>query len=107
MCERAHSEEINLSSTQTNLPTARDTSISDLIRPVATPDVLLKMHDDVAALIQNALREGVDYGVIPGTKENTLLKPGAEKLCIAFGAHPAFECVETEVDHNREIRWQK
>lgn len=33
---------------------------------------------------------GVDYGTIPGTKENTLLKPGAEKLCNLFQFVPRF-----------------
>lgn len=32
--------------------------------------------------------EGVDYGVIPGTPKPTLLKPGAEKLTMAFGLAP-------------------
>lgn len=35
--------------------------------------------------------EGEDYGVIPGTKKPTLLKPGAEKICQAYGLVPTFE----------------
>lgn len=35
--------------------------------------------------------EGEDYGVIPGTKKPTLLKPGAEKLCQVYGLVPTFE----------------
>jgi hypothetical protein len=35
--------------------------------------------------------EGVDYGTIPGTPKPTLLKPGAEKLTLAFGLAPSFE----------------
>jgi len=35
--------------------------------------------------------EGVDFGVIPGTKKPTLLKPGAEKLCNVYGLVPTFE----------------
>jgi len=34
--------------------------------------------------------EGVDYGVIPGTKNKTLLKPGAEKLTQLFRCIPRF-----------------
>jgi hypothetical protein len=38
------------------------------------------------ALIQDAMRtvmvEGVDYGKIPGTDKPTLMKPGAEKICV-------------------------
>ena len=35
--------------------------------------------------------EGEDYGVIPGTKKPTLLKPGAEKICNAYGLVPTFD----------------
>ncbi len=41
--------------------------------------------------------EGIDFGVIPGTPKPTLLKPGAEKLSLAFGLAPTFEtagCIE-------------
>src|SRR5438067_371556 len=34
---------------------------------------------------QEILVEGEDFGVIPGTHKPTLYKPGAEKLCNAFG----------------------
>lgn len=40
------------------------------------------------AIITDAMREvmveGVDYGIIPGTKKPSLYKPGAEKLCVLF-----------------------
>ena len=38
----------------------------------------------VARIQRELLEENVDYGVIPGTKLPTLLKPGAEKLCAAY-----------------------
>jgi hypothetical protein len=42
--------------------------------------------------------EGEDYGVIPGTKKPTLLKPGAEKICLAYGLVPSFEDTWIEGD---------
>jgi transposase-like protein len=42
--------------------------------------------------------EGEDYGVIPGTKKPTLLKPGAEKICSIYGLVPTFEPVWIEGD---------
>lgn len=39
------------------------------------------------------LRPGVDYGSVPGTDKPTLLKPGAERLCSAFGLDPRFETI--------------
>jgi hypothetical protein len=39
------------------------------------------------------LRPGVDFGSVPGTDKPTLLKPGAERLCSAFGLDPRFETI--------------
>jgi hypothetical protein len=45
------------------------------------------------------MREGVDYGVIPGTPKPTLLKPGAEKLCVFYGLVADFS---EQVDYARD-----
>jgi len=37
------------------------------------------------------MRAGEHYGVIPGTVKPTLLKPGAEKLCLTFRLDPQYE----------------
>ena len=79
-----------------------------LIRPIAKPTDLLKLHDEVAAIIQQALTKGVDFDVVPGTGDKpSLMKAGAEKLNLAFGAAPEFEVLEKEIDHHREVRWTK
>ena len=78
-----------------------------LVRPVATAADVVSAHKAVTALIQEALVDGEDYGLIPGTKRPTLLKPGAERLTIAFGAHAEFEIVQQEVDHDRPVKWSK
>lgn len=52
----------------------------------------LKKGQDRVRLIQKELMEpDEDYGVIPGTKKPTLLKPGAEKLCNVYGLVATFE----------------
>ena len=43
----------------------------------------------------------VDYGTIPGTPKPTLLKPGAEKLSLAFGLAPSFEHANRIEDWDR------
>ena len=49
----------------------------------------------VAALYtQKILEPNIDYGAIAGTDKPTLLKPGAERLCSAFGLSPLFELIE-------------
>lgn len=55
-------------------------------------------------LIQHVMKEvmqdGEHYGVIPGTKKPTLLKAGAEKLCLVFRLDPQYETTErTEGTH--------
>jgi hypothetical protein len=43
--------------------------------------------------VKSQMEEGPDkdYGIIPGTKKRSLLKPGAEKLCSLFRCTPRFE----------------
>ncbi|HML21846.1 MAG TPA: hypothetical protein PKD09_09370 [Aggregatilinea sp.] len=55
----------------------------------------------------SVLREGIDYGVIPGTDKKSLLQPGAQKMAILFGLHARFYVVEkvedwTGADHGGE-----
>lgn len=38
--------------------------------------------------VGSVMKEGTDYGTIPGTDKPTLLKPGAEKLCEVYGYAP-------------------
>jgi hypothetical protein len=69
------------------------------VRPVAG-GLMPAMSFEQAALRRNQIldfaakqmREGVDYGIIPGTNDKrSLYKPGAEKLCSLFGLAPSFQ----------------
>jgi hypothetical protein len=56
---------------------------NDLSRPLK-PEQLqarLKLIQDV---MRNVMREGEDYGTLPGTPKPMLFKAGAEKLCVTF-----------------------
>jgi hypothetical protein len=44
-----------------------------------------------------------DFGIIPGTKKKTLLKPGAEKLLRLFRLGARFELVDKVIDHDRNF----
>src|SRR6266511_956720 len=57
--------------------------------------------DDLVAQVQKiqqamavAMKDGEHFGVIPGTQKPTLLKPGAEKLCLLFRLDPEYESTE-------------
>lgn len=59
--------------------------------PVFSITEVIERRNLVVEFVKQAMKEGVDYGKIPGTDKNTLLKPGAEKLCNLFGLTPIFE----------------
>jgi hypothetical protein len=74
-------------------------------RPLsAVPRHELSVEDVVAQvekiqLVMNAvMKEGVHYGVIPGTgNKPTLYKAGAEKLCLTFRLDPQYEVLPDSV----------
>lgn len=51
-------------------------------------------YSAITAFTQRIMKNGIDYGTVPGTDKPTLLKPGAEKLSAFFGLTPAFEPIE-------------
>lgn len=68
-------------------------------RIMLAPEEAKALDDALRANMKAILREGVDYGVIPGTgSKPSLLKPGAEKLLQWFGFGHAMNRSETERD---------
>lgn len=63
---------------------------SQLFMPAMSVDQAVSRYKDFAHYVGQILKDGTDYGVIPGTQKPTLLKPGAEKLCSFFGLRPQF-----------------
>jgi hypothetical protein len=79
-----------------------------VVRPAIQPAALVQVHREITALITECLEQGRDYGAIPGTgNKPTLLKPGAERLAIAFGTYPRYEIIEREIDHEHLVEWTK
>ena len=60
----------------------------------------------VQEIMSAAMKDGEHYGKIPGCgSKPTLLKPGAEKLCMTFRMAPAYEVDERLLEHgHREYR---
>ena len=66
-------------------------------RLVMTPESARALDDQLRACTRAVLREGTDYGVIPGTNgDQVLLKPGAEKLLQWFGLAYTMHCLDIE-----------
>lgn len=76
------------------------------LRHELSPEDLVRQAQKIMEIKERVMREGVHYGIIPGCKKPSLLKPGAEKLCSAFRLEPEFETSSRE-DINRDISWEK
>jgi hypothetical protein len=77
------------------------------LMPAMTIEQVIARYNVIIDFTKRVMKKGRDYGVIPGTDRrraggggddetpsndrNTLLKPGAEKLCTLFGFVPEFE----------------
>ena len=59
-------------------------------------DVIAQVQK-IQRVMEMVMKKGDHYGVIPGTDKPTLLKPGAEKLCLTFRLDPQYS-VTTERD---------
>jgi hypothetical protein len=63
----------------------------DQFMPVMAIDTAVARYQSVVGFVQKLMREGTDYGKVPGTGDKpVLLKPGAEKLATLFGLTPVF-----------------
>ena len=86
-----------------------------LVPLAASPEIAALTVEEVlgqVALIQRimtaAMKEGEHYGRIPGCGDKlTLLKPGAEKLCLLYRLAPAYDVQERHLERgHRECRVQ-
>jgi hypothetical protein len=66
--------------------------------PALSVQQAVERFNAVVEFVQTILREGVDYGTIPGTGKATLLKPGAEKLTTFFGLIKRFQLLDRVED---------
>lgn len=78
-------------------------SVATRYKPVMSIDEMLEREKALDYLVTHIMREGIDYGWVPGTKPKeqpkpgeyqakpTLFKAGAERACAFFGYAPSFE----------------
>lgn len=93
---------------QVGMSVAERPAVAALVRPAASPLALMELHKEISTVVGSILVEGTDYGVIPGTGDKpALLKPGAERVCFAFGCAPRYEVVDRQIDHDRDVKWTK
>jgi hypothetical protein len=68
------------------------------IQAVVNVGQALARLKELQEFVRAVMVKDEDYGIIPGTRKPTLLKPGAEKLCEIYGLVPNFYRVEAERD---------
>lgn len=72
-----------------------------IVQPAQQLDQFGDRKKSMRKLVKTQMKEGVDYGVIPGTNKKTLLQPGAEKLANLYALIPKFELTKEIED------WEK
>lgn len=78
----------------------------EVMPPTATDNGIqaaLLHYGTLVEFVKGVLQKDVDFGVIPGTRKPTLLKPGAEKLCKLFGLRPVPELVRCVEDFDKPL----
>ena len=71
------------------VPTGKE--IARQYGPVMEMQEAIDMFDQITKFCLSRMKEGVDFGLIPGTDRKCLYKPGAEKLYVWFGLEPVYE----------------
>ena len=99
----------------TELATRPASDLAADFMPVLAIGQAVERRSVMVEYVKQIMVPGRDYGVIPGTeknkgtngepssKDNVLLKPGAEKLCTLFGLSPHFEDYRVVEDWDRGI----
>src|SRR5580698_1964993 len=69
----------------------------EVLSPVMSLELAKKRLIEFQSFVREYLREGEDFGTIPGTPKPTLYKPGADKLCELYGLSDNYEIL-TQVE---------
>ncbi len=70
--------------------------------PVMSIGVAIQRRNTIVEAVAKLMRDGQDFGTIPGTNKPTLLNPGADKLNNLFGLVPEFFITDKEEDWTGE-----
>lgn len=68
------------------------------LMPAMTVGHAMTRYNTIVSFVRQVMKDGVDFGTVPGTDKPTLLKPGAEKLTTLFGLTPQFPIVREVED---------
>ncbi|OXM35979.1 hypothetical protein CFP57_16180, partial [Lactiplantibacillus plantarum] len=60
----------------------------------------LQAISNFQGMVQQQLKSGQDFGVVPGTQKPTLLKPGAEKIQMLMGVTSEYNVIDKVEDYD-------
>ncbi len=100
-----------MKNTTSSSPLRDDKIVTLAVDPASSAMTVQQVLGQVALIQQimgTAMKEGEHFGRIPGCGDKpTLLKPGAEKLCLTFRLAPTYDLDERNLDRgHREYRVQ-
>ena len=75
-------------------------SVIDSIDTNMVARTMQKIHE-FQAVIQNTLKPGHDFGIIPGADKPSLLKPGSEKINMLMGITSEYEIMDKIEDYDK------
>jgi hypothetical protein len=75
-------------------------SVIDSIDTNIVATTLNKIHQ-FQQIVQQTLKPGHDYGIIPGTDKPSLFKPGAEKIVMLMGLSSRFDIIDKVEDYDK------
>lgn len=73
------------------------------LTPIMDLEVAKARLEQFRRFIADYMVEGEDYGTIPGTKKQTLYKPGSDKLCELYGLSDSYRIIDRLVDFDRGL----
>jgi hypothetical protein len=73
------------------------------IAPVMDLATAKKRLYEFQEFVQSYMKEGEDYGTIPGTPKPTLYKPGADKLCELYGLSDSYRILDKTEDFDKGL----
>ena len=77
-------------------------TVDQTYMPAMSIPQAVQRFNTLVEFVQTVMRNGVDYGIIPGTPKPTLFKAGAEKLTTLFGLTVRFNIVEQIEEWNSD-----
>src|SRR3972149_5854697 len=63
----------------------------------------LEARQERERIIGSVLKEGIDYGTIPGTPKPTLYKAGAEKIADSLNLYPDYQPIQVVEDFEKPL----